>query len=342
MIPVPIPIPIPVPTTIAEPIPVPTLLPQTNSRLPQRPYRFIFNSKVFILTILSCLLLSLALPVTTPAAAEEITVKLLPQPMDRGTAARVMLEGLEPGQALDISGTFDGRPVFFFNITDKYFGLFGADVMLSPGRYPLTLQWPGGKKEVEVTVRDHSYGVRSITVPDRQVNLSAADQARAKRERKLVVAALGTKSTQRLWKGAWQDPVGAKVTSSFGRQTRINKVLNPRPHTGADYSVPTGTQVKAPAAGVVLLTDFHFYAGGSVYIDHGQGLVSMYFHLSELKVKPGDKVESGQLLALSGATGRVTGAHLHYGIYLNNARLDPVAFHRLTSLLPREHGYSSQ
>jgi len=125
------------------------------------------------------------------------------------------------------------------------------------------------------------------------------------------------------------------VTSSFGRQTKINGVLNPRPHAGADFDVPAGTPVKAPAEGVVLLADFHFFAGGSVYIDHGQGLISMYFHLSELKVKAGDQVGRGDLLALSGATGRVTGAHLHYGIYLCQARIDPVAFHRLTSLLPR-------
>ena len=267
------------------------------------------------------------------ALAAEPDIKVLPLPVDRGTAARVLVEGLDETSGL--KGAFDGRPVFFFPAGDKLIGFIAADVMLSPGHYPLTLTWQGGRSTLDITVRDRAYGVRSIKVPDSQVNLSKADQDRAARERKLVNAALGAKSPVRLWQGPWVDPVGGKVTSSFGRQTRINGVLNPRPHAGADFDVPAGTQVKAPADGVVLLADFHFFAGGSVYIDHGQGLISMYFHLSEIKVKAGDPVRRGDLLGLSGATGRVTGAHLHYGVYLCQARIDPVAFHRLTSLLPR-------
>jgi murein DD-endopeptidase MepM/ murein hydrolase activator NlpD len=168
------------------------------------------------------------------------------------------------------------------------------------------------------------------------VDLPKNDLDRAVKEQAIVKSLLATVSPKRLWSGPWTDPVGGKVNSSFGRQTKINGVLNPRPHLGADYAVPGGTPVKAPAAGVVLAADFHFFSGGSVYIDHGLGLISMYFHLSELKVKPGDKVSRGDVLALSGKTGRVTGAHLHYGIYLGQARLDPVNFHRLTALLPRE------
>ena len=269
-----------------------------------------------------------------PALAAGPDIKVLPMPVDRGTAARVLVEGLDETSGL--AGTFDGRPVFFFPAGDRLIGFIAADVMLSPGHYPLNLTWKKGKQTVDVTVRDRNYGVRSIKVPDSQVNLSKADQDRAARERKLTAAALNTKSPVRLWQGAWVDPVGGKVTSSFGRQTKINGVLNPRPHAGADFDVPAGTRVKAPADGVVLLADFHFFAGGSVYVDHGQGLISMYFHLSEIKVKAGDQVRRGDLLGLSGATGRVTGAHLHYGIYLCQARIDPVAFHRLTSLLPRE------
>lgn len=277
--------------------------------------------------------LTLALVFSAQAAMGSPVFKVLPQPMDRGTAARVVVEGL--GEGDDLSGQFDGRPVFFFPAGGKLIGLMGADVMLSPGHYPLTLSWRGGSETVDVLVRDKAYGVRSIKVPNSQVNLSKSDQERAAREKKLTVAALETKSPVRLWQGPWVDPVGGKVISSFGRQTKINGVLNPRPHLGVDFDVPSGTVVKAPADGLVILADNHFFAGGSVYVDHGQGLISMYFHLSEIKVKPGDKVTRGQPLALSGATGRVTGAHLHYGIYLSQARLDPVDFHRLTALLPK-------
>jgi len=258
----------------------------------------------------------------------------LPFPLDRGTAARVVVEGLGPEAAL--SGLFDGRRIFFFPAGGKMIGLFGADVMLSPGRYPLRLKWNGGQKEIELPVRDRSYGLRSITVPENQVKLSKADQDRAAQESRLVQEALAVKSPEKLWQGPWTDPVDGAVSSPFGRQTRINGVLNPRPHSGVDFEARPGTPVKAPADGLVILTGFHFFAGGSVYLDHGQGLISMYFHLSKIEVKPGDRVKRGEILALSGASGRVSGPHLHYGLYLDRARIDPVAFHRLTALLPRK------
>lgn len=286
-----------------------------------------------ILSLMVSLLLGLAL--TAAAVAEEPEIKILPSPVDRGTAARIVVEGLEKS---GLQGNFDGRPIFFFpSGSGRFIGLFGVDVLLSPGRYPLELSWAGGHKTVEVTVRDRSYGIRSITVPDRQVNLSKADQDRAARERKEVVAALATKSPKRLWSGPWTDPAGGAVSSSFGRQTRINGVLNPRPHLGTDFDVPAGTAVRAPADGLVVLTGDHFFAGQSVYVDHGLGLISMYFHLSRIDVRAGDKVAKGKVLGLSGASGRVSGAHLHYGIYLCQARVDPVAFHRLTALLPRNN-----
>ncbi|UQZ89773.1 peptidase M23 [Deltaproteobacteria bacterium Smac51] len=281
----------------------------------------------FILTVILTLC-------STAVRADEPSFTVLPMPLDRGTAARVIAEGLNESSGL--AGTFDNRPVLFFPAGGKLYGFLGADVMLSPGHYPLKLTWNGGSKELDVSVRDKSYGVRSIKVPQKQVDLSKSDLDRVNREKALVTGVLETVSPKRLWRGPWTDPVGGKVNSSFGRQTKVNGVLNPRPHSGADFAVPEGTPVKAPADGVVLMADFHFFSGGAVYLDHGQGLISMYFHLSELKVKPGDQVKRGDILALSGKTGRVTGAHLHYGVYLCQARLDPVVFHRLTALLPRE------
>ena len=269
----------------------------------------------------------------SPKISAEISAQVQPSPVGRGTASRVIIEGLGPNQAESISGTFDGRPIFFFPYQDKYIGVFGVDVMLSPGTYPLEVKWAGGQTKIDVPVRDRTYGVRSIKVPDKQVNLSPTDRARADQERKLVLAALNTKSPNKLWQDPWENPVKGQVNSTFGRQTRINGVLSPRPHTGADFKVGTGTQIKAPAPGIVILAGSHFFAGNSVYIDHGQGLISMYFHLSNLKVKAGDMINQGDLLGLSGATGRVTGPHLHYGIYISGARIDPVDFHRFTTLL---------
>jgi murein DD-endopeptidase MepM/ murein hydrolase activator NlpD len=235
-------------------------------------------------------------------------------------------------------GIFDNRPIFFFQTKEGWTGIFGADVMLKPGTYPLLVNYEKNGEiselSLDVTLTEKDYGERVINVPEAQVKLSPEDQLRAAEEKVLVDAALATVSPVRLWSGEFLEPVNAAINSSFGRRTRMNGVLNPRPHAGADYRAPEGASVRAPAAGRVILTGNHFFAGNSIYIDHGQGLISMYFHLSEILVTDGQTVNKGdEPIGLVGKTGRVTGAHLHYGIYLNGARIDPTAFRKLTSSL---------
>jgi murein DD-endopeptidase MepM/ murein hydrolase activator NlpD len=286
-----------------------------------------------------------------PRPRAESGLKVVPSPLDRGTAGLVELVGVvEASEAGEVSespencqGRFDGRPIFFFlaKKEDKtpgkvpgkrWVGLLGADIMIKPGVYALSVACPGqAERSTQVPVRDKSYGVRTIKVPSRQVDLSKVDQARAAREKVLTDRALATRSPEKLWRGAFIDPVGGRVNSSFGRQTKLNGVLNPRPHAGADFLVPPGSPVKAPARGRVILTGDHFFSGQAVYLDHGQGLISMYFHLSEIRAKDGEIVEKGQVIAKSGQSGRVTGPHLHYGVYLNGARIDPIPFRKLTS-----------
>jgi murein DD-endopeptidase MepM/ murein hydrolase activator NlpD len=273
------------------------------------------------------------------ASFKAIGLRVVPNPIDRGTAALVELaEG-----SSECQGRFDGKPIFFFlakkedktpgrNPQTRWVGLFGADITIKPDVYPLTVTCPGqAELKTMVTARDKSYGVRTIKVPSRQVELSPKDLERVAKEKVLTDKALATRSPEKLWRGAFNEPLSAHINSSFGRQTKLNGILNPRPHAGADYLAPTGTLVKAPAAGLVLLTGDHFFSGKAIYIDHGQGLISMYFHLSEIMVVDGQRVEKGQAIAKSGATGRVTGAHLHYGVYLNGARIDPVPFQKLTT-----------
>ncbi len=280
--------------------------------------------KIILVFVMFLFLLSFNAPVF---AEPQITI--IPTTLDRGHPGRIVISGLQ--EDLVPQGLFDGRQVFFYPDKGQMIGLFGADIMLSPGTYPLKITWPGGEKILDVPVRDHQYGVRNIKVPPSQVDLSAEDLARVNREKDLTSKALAAQSPLRLWSGPFTEPVAGKVNSSFGRQTKMNGVLKPNPHTGADFRVSEGTAVKAPATGQILLTGDHFFAGKSVYIDHGQGLITMYFHLSAIDVKDGELVNQGQQLGLSGKTGRVSGAHLHYGLYLNGARIDPLVFHKLSS-----------
>ena len=168
--------------------------------------------------------------------------------------------------------------------------------------------------------------MQHLKIPDqRKVDPSATDMERIRREQKLIASA----------KSRWDDrrdvdldfilPADGRLSSRFG----LRRILNgqPRsPHAGLDLAIPRGTPIHSAAAGSVTLTDDFFFNGKTVFVDHGQGLISMYCHLDEISVKPGDKLARGEALGLSGMTGRVTGPHLHWGIFLNGTLVDPELF----------------
>lgn len=289
-------------------------------------------TKAGVIIILLALVIGLV-PAGPALSAQPI---LTPASLPRGGTAALIIT--DPPPDTEYRALFLGRPVPFFRSGDRVIGLVGVDVTTQPGRYrlKLTAQAPAAEPAAEtlaLAVTDKDYGARRLQVTKSKVDISAADLARHKREKKLVQAALATVSPVRLWQGPFLRPVDGKVVSNFGRKTFINGQPRKKPHTGVDLRGKTGTPVKAPARGRVLLAGFHFFAGGSIYLDHGQGLISMYFHLSAIDVKAGQMLERGQIIGRVGATGRVTGPHLHYGIYLAGARIDPLAFQNLTARL---------
>ncbi len=274
-----------------------------------------------------------------PAAAQGLAVRVAPQPVDRGRPAALILSPA-PSER-EVKARFQGRPIPLIREGSDLIGLFGVDVMIKPGRHPLTLSWKTAAKshrrqKIFVEVRDRDYGTRRLKVDRAQVVLSPADLARAKQEKALVKKALATYSLQRLWRGSFLRPASGEVISAFGRRTIINDQPRQKPHTGVDIRAAEGDPIKAPADGRVILAGFHFFAGGSIYLDHGLGLITMFFHLSQIEVEAGQTVARGQIIGRAGATGRVTGPHLHYGLYLDGARIDPLAFQELTETLALE------
>jgi murein DD-endopeptidase MepM/ murein hydrolase activator NlpD len=166
------------------------------------------------------------------------------------------------------------------------------------------------------------YPRQDLTLPKNMVTPPAEVLDRIADERKLIIKAKNTVTSRRNWRLPFDRPVQGKITSLYGLRRFLNgKARNP--HRGLDFRSPMGNPIKATADGVVILVGDHYYAGRSVYIDHGNGVVSMYFHMSKPIVKEGDKVQRGQAVGLSGMTGRATGPHLHFSVSVLGKLVDP-------------------
>jgi murein DD-endopeptidase MepM/ murein hydrolase activator NlpD len=218
---------------------------------------------------------------------------------------------------------FEGRRVAVIKSQDRWFAVVGLPLALKPGTQSLQLNTANGTTTIPFDIRDKSYRTQRLTVPNqRQVTPNAEDMARIEREQVRIEAALTRYTTDMPPNFRLVAPIDGKRSDSFGSRRIFNGEAR-NPHSGMDIAGPTGTPIKAPAPGVVVETGDFFFNGNSVFVDHGHGLVTLYCHLSTIAVKPGDRVETGELLGAVGATGRVTGPHLHWGVALNRAMVDP-------------------
>jgi murein DD-endopeptidase MepM/ murein hydrolase activator NlpD len=181
------------------------------------------------------------------------------------------------------------------------------------------------RQEVEFSIGDKHYASQSLKVAPGQVNLSRADLERVNREKLIIDRDLSRWSDDQPEMLRMEQPVPGVRSSSFGMR-RIFNGESRNPHSGMDIAAPVGTPVKAPLAGTVIDTGNYFFNGNTVFIDHGRGVISMYCHLSAIAVKPGERVAVGTTLGEVGMTGRVTGPHLHWGLSLNRAWVDPELF----------------
>ncbi|MSP41137.1 MAG: M23 family metallopeptidase [Deltaproteobacteria bacterium] len=228
-----------------------------------------------------------------------------------------------------VEGNWGKQKVFFFpNGDGKFAALIGADVEAKPTLSKLRLKaisQSGAEqhKEIALKVKAKSFQTESFNVPPSFDEMTPETLEEIRREQAAFARAFETSAPERLWDAPFVRPVAQQESaSSFGSRRIINGT--PRsPHSGTDLSAPAGTEVLAANHGRVVLVGNFFFAGGSVVLDHGGGLFTMYFHLSEFKVEDGALVKKGDAVGLSGATGRVTGPHLHWGARLANARIEP-------------------
>jgi murein DD-endopeptidase MepM/ murein hydrolase activator NlpD len=176
---------------------------------------------------------------------------------------------------------------------------------------------------MSLLVERHRFETRRLQVDPKLVNPPESEAERIRQEAKAMAEAFAILTRERFWRGPFDAPVPGTATSSFGRLT----VTNGKPagrHQGADFRAATGTPIRAPNAGRVVLAQSLYFAGNTVIIDHGLGVFSLLAHLSRIDVEPGAVVARGEVLGQSGATGRVTGPHLHWAVRFGDMSVDPI------------------
>jgi murein DD-endopeptidase MepM/ murein hydrolase activator NlpD len=254
------------------------------------------------------------------------------QPHALTNGSPVLFELKASARVRAISGLWMGHNVSFFRSTknQEWYGLAAIPVTLKAGSYELRVTETlasGGAIELSRKIRVISAPYPKITVKvAKKFTEPSPDQLTAiSVDKNLKAQVFGTVTTDRLWAGQFVAPVSDPVSDIFGTTRVFNDHVQSR-HEGLDFAAPPGTEVHAINSGVVILARQMFFEGNCVVIDHGQGLLSLYLHLSAFKVKEGDPVHTGETVALSGGTGRATGPHLHLairwqGIYLSPAIL---------------------
>lgn len=206
--------------------------------------------------------------------------------------------------------------------------LVGIPLTLKPGKYTIDIiNEKGDISNRTFSVQAKEYETRHITIKNkRMVSPTKQDIQRHYKEKPLITAALNTWTENNAVETRFIHPVDGRLSSIFGLKRIYNKQDRIRRHTGLDIAAPVGTAIKAPATGSVIRTGNYFFTGNTVFIDHGQGLISMYCHLEKIQVKAGEQLKQAQQIGTVGMTGRVSGPHLHWVVSLNNTKVDPKLF----------------
>lgn len=279
-----------------------------------------------------CISLMLIIAAQTAAGGTELIGPT--EPVAQGEVVQLVLKGVKGDGK--VKGVWREQPLDFFKLGEEEYGsLLGIDLRLTPGTYPLEVQVDSpvhGLQTLSTSIKvvKKDYGVQRLTLPEDMVTLDPATLKRVRKEAAKFSELWDNHTPKRYWYGNFVRPVPGKLTTPFG----LGRILNrePRsPHSGVDLRAPMGEPIRAANHGRVVLVGRFYFHGNAVVLDHGWGLYTMYFHLSEVNVSEGDLVGKNFVIGLVGSTGRSTGPHLHWGVRLGGARVDPFALLRVTT-----------
>jgi len=280
------------------------------------------------LRLRSALLVALCGPLFAAAQTLEL-------PKQRGVPGGVVAVPLGAAPSRPLAHA-NNVPLMVLGDRDNWIALVGIPLSAKPGAAAIQMRRAAGLPDVSVpyAIETKQYAEQHLKVPQRTVDLSKEDLARYERERTHQNQVVGTFTPDLPVQLRMLQPTPGPRSSSFGLRRVFNGQAR-NPHSGMDIAADSGAPVMAPAAGRVLDTGDYFFNGNTVWIDHGSGLLTMLCHLSAIDVKPGDQVAAGQRVGAVGATGRVTGAHLHWSISLNRTMVDPELFLRDDDVAPK-------
>ena len=255
--------------------------------------------------------------VSTLPGAEAPAPPFRPSPVPGGVAVVAL-----PGRAAPSRATYRGEPVLVRRAGKGWVAVVGLPLSAKPGQGVVEVDG----RAVSFAIRPKRYPEQHVRLENqRQVTPDPEDEARIVREQALMGPAWKARPEGLAATLVLRQPTPGGLTASFG----LRRIFNgePRsPHSGLDIRAPQGQAVRAPAAGVVVLTGDFFFSGNAVFLAHGEGVVSLLCHLSKITVQQGQRVQAGDLIGEVGMTGRATGPHLHWSLSLNNARVDPRIF----------------
>jgi murein DD-endopeptidase MepM/ murein hydrolase activator NlpD len=282
-------------------------------------------------------------------ASARQTAPARPRPIEISHSARALVPGeavlltfkAAAGTLTAVRGTAFGQPFSAYAgaSADTWHALVGIDLSARPGPAtvdvdarladgsPLTASLP-------LKVGTKTFATRRLKVAPEFVTPPPAEQARIERERLLLNRLLSAISPRHLWDDGFGRPADGEVISVFGVRSVFNNEAR-APHRGIDFRGATGAPVRAPARGVVVLAEPLYFSGSTVILDHGLGVFSMLAHLSRIDVKPGTLVVRGDMVGAIGATGRVTGPHLHWTLRVGAAAVDPLSVLAIAGARPR-------
>jgi len=287
-----------------------------------------------IFALVAAMLFVAPAAVCSDAAAQD-SISLTPASLTNGAPCLITVTLHD--EASRVTGQWQGQPVLFFSSSDHriWFALAGVDVEVSPGKYPLTIDATLKDSthrtlHQDVEVGEAPYEKVPLSVPDKFVEPNAAALKIIAEDKIVRDKAVANSASTPQWTGNFLPPLHlAPESDSFGNQRIFNGKLD-SVHRGLDYRAKPRTPVAAINSGRVVLAQPLYYEGGCVIIDHGLGLMSIYMHLSKIEVTVGRRVRRGQIIALSGATGRATGPHLHLGLRWQGSYLDPAKLFQIT------------